>query len=71
MEQIQKLRIQDYTISDLATEMNRDTFVVTYTIALHGESGTPNAPERRMTVWQQHKSGWLAIAHSVLGPAQP
>jgi len=45
--------------------MNRDTFVVTYTIALHGTS-----PERRMTVWQQQKKGWMAIAHSVLGPVQ-
>ncbi|HST13091.1 MAG TPA: nuclear transport factor 2 family protein, partial [Terriglobales bacterium] len=36
LEQIQKLRIQEYTISDLATQMNRDTFVVTYTITLHG-----------------------------------
>jgi len=74
IEQIQKLRIQDYTISDLSTELNRDTFVVTYTIALRGtgQSGTlPSAPERRMTVWQQHKSGWMAIAHSVIGPAQP
>jgi hypothetical protein len=74
LEQIQKLRIQDYTISDLATEMNRDTFVVTYTITLHGagQSGTlPSAPERRMRVWQQHKRGWVAIAHSVLAPAQP
>ena len=75
LEQIQKLRIQDYAISDLSTEMNRDTFVVTYTITLHGtggQSGTlPGAPERRMTVWQQHKSGWMAIAHSVIGPAQP
>jgi ketosteroid isomerase-like protein len=74
LEQIQKLRLQDYTISDLSTEMNRDTFVVTYTIALHGtgQSGAlSSAPERRMTVWQQQKSGWLAIAHSVLAPAQP
>jgi Domain of unknown function (DUF4440) len=74
LEQIQKLRLQDYTISDLSTEMNRDTFVVTYTITLHGtgQFGTlPSAPERRLTVWQQHKSGWMAIAHSVLGAAQP
>jgi ketosteroid isomerase-like protein len=73
LEQIKKLRIQDYTISDLATEMNRDTFVVTYTITLRGtgQPGTsPEIPERRMTVWQQQKKGWMAIAHSVLGPTQ-
>jgi hypothetical protein len=71
LEHIQTLRIQDYTISDLSTEMNRDTFVVTYTIALRGTSQKgplPFTPERRMTVWQQQKKGWIAIAHSVLGP---
>jgi uncharacterized protein DUF4440 len=71
LEHIQTLRIQDYTISDMATEMNRDSFVVTYTIVLHGTSQAgplPIVPERRMTVWQQQKKGWMAIAHSVLGP---
>jgi ketosteroid isomerase-like protein len=71
LEHIQTLRIQDYAISDLSTEMNRDTFVVSYTIVLRGTSAAgalPSAPERRMTVWQQQKKGWVAIAHSVLGP---
>ena len=70
-EHIQTLRIQDYAISDMSTEMNRDTFVVSYTIVLRGTSQAgplPTAPERRMTVWQQQKKGWMAIAHSVLGP---
>jgi Domain of unknown function (DUF4440) len=73
LELIRKIRIQDYTISNLATEMNRDAFVVTYTITLHGTAPTaasPEVSERRMTVWQQQKKGWMAIAHSVLGPAQ-
>ena len=71
LKHIQTLRIQDYAISDLSTEMNRDTFVVSYTIVLRGTSAAgplPSAPERRMTVWQQQKKGWMAIAHSVLGP---
>ncbi len=70
-DHIQSLRIQDYAISDMSTEMNRDTFVVSYTIVLRGTSPAgelPTAPERRMTVWQQQKKGWMAIAHSVLGP---
>ena len=70
-DHIQTLRVQDYAISDMSTEMNRDTFVVSYTIVLHGTSqagALPAAPERRMTVWQQQKKGWMAIAHSVLGP---
>jgi ketosteroid isomerase-like protein len=72
-EHIQSLRIQDFSISDLSTEMNRDTFVVTYSIILRGTSPAgplPTVPERRMTVWQQQNKGWIAIAHSVLGPVQ-
>jgi len=71
LEHIQKLHLQDYSISDLATEMNRDMFVVTYTITLRGTADNArleNLPERRMTIWQQQKGGWMAIAHSVLGP---
>ena len=70
LEQIEKMRLQDYSIADLTTEMNRDTFIVTYTILLRGTAGAaalPGTPERRMTVWQQQKGGWVAIAHSVFG----
>ncbi|MGC2195977.1 MAG: DUF4440 domain-containing protein [Terriglobales bacterium] len=70
LQQIQQLRIQEYSIGDLATEMNRDTFVVTYTITLRGTApgeGATDQPQRRMTVWQQQKRGWVAIAHSELG----
>jgi hypothetical protein len=73
IEHMKQLRLQDYTISDLTTEMNRDAFVVTYTITLNGTSqGQPLSaqPQRRMTVWQQQKGGWMAIAHSALGPEQ-
>jgi hypothetical protein len=71
LEEIEKLRLQDYSIADLTTEMNRDAFVVTYTIQLHGTAqgvALPETPERRMSVWQQEKGGWMVIAHSVLGP---
>lgn len=70
LEQLQQLRLQDYSIGEVATEMNRDTFVVTYTITLRGTTGGQalgEQPQRRMTVWQQQKRGWMAIAHSVLG----
>lgn len=71
LEEIEKLRIQDYSIADLTTEMNGDAFVVTYTVQLHGTSqgaALPETPERRVTVWQRQKAGWMVIAHSVLGP---
>jgi hypothetical protein len=52
--------------------LNGTTFVVTYTITLNGSvNGTggsqpfPSAPQHMMSVWQQQKSGWVEIAHSV------
>jgi Domain of unknown function (DUF4440) len=70
LEHIQQLRVEEYSLGDLTTEMNRDAFVVTYTITLRGTAqgqALPDQPQRRMTVWQQQKGGWVAIAHSVLG----
>ncbi len=73
LQQIQQLRPQEYSIGELATEMNRDTFVVTYTITFRGVAQGPaltDQTQRRMTVWQQQKRSWVAIAHSVLA-AEP
>lgn len=70
LQEIEKMRVLDYSIGDLTTEMNGDTFVVTYTITLRGSSGAggfSDQPQRCMTVWQNQKAGWVAIAHSVLG----
>jgi hypothetical protein len=70
MEHIQSLQVQEFSIGELATEMNGDLFVVTYTIVLKGSADGkpfPDRPQRRMTVWQHQKSSWVAIAHSVLG----
>jgi Domain of unknown function (DUF4440) len=71
LAQIQKLQLDDYTLGDVQTELNSDTFVVTYSIAMRGTfDGQPLLTEqlRMMTVWQKQKAGWMAIAHSVLGP---
>jgi hypothetical protein len=73
LEQYRTWQLKDYTIGDLNTELNGTTFVVTYTITLNGvaSSGTggsqplPSTPQHMMTVWQQQKAGWVAIAHSV------
>jgi len=66
-------QLKDYALGDLQTELNGTTIVVTYTITLNGvtSSGTagsqplPSTPQHMMTVWQQQKSGWVVIAHSV------
>ena len=71
LAQLQQLQLDDYTLGDVQTEMNSDTFVVTYAIAMRGTFGgqpLPSEPVRMMTVWQKQKAGWMAIAHSVLGP---
>lgn len=71
LAQIQELKLDDFTLGDVQTELNSDTFVVTYTVAMRGTfSGRPlpTEPLRMMTVWQKQKAGWMAIAHSVLGP---
>ena len=67
LEKIHQFRIQEFSLGDLSTEMNRDTFVITYSITLRGTlrgQPLPADPVPCMTVWQQHKSGWMVIAQS-------
>jgi hypothetical protein len=72
LEQYRQLQLREYTIGDLKTELNGTTIVVTYSITLNGTmkgstGSQPLAPspQHMMTVWQQQKSGWIQIAHSV------
>ncbi len=72
LEQYRSWQLKDYALGDLKTELNGTTIVVTYTITLNGvTSGAAgsqplaSAPQHMMTVWQQQKKGWVAIAHSV------
>ncbi len=68
---LQQLQLDEYTLGDLQTELNTETLVVTYAITMRGTFAgqpLPSEPVRMMTVWQNQKAGWVAIAHSVLGP---
>jgi hypothetical protein len=68
LEQYRQWQLKDYSLGDLKTELNGTTIVVTYTITLNGTAGSqplPASPQHMMTVWQQQKAGWVAIAHSV------
>ncbi len=68
LEQYRTWQLKDYTLGDLKTELNGNTIVVTYAITLNGNAGSqplPSTPQNMMTVWQQQKSGWICIAHSV------
>jgi len=67
LDQYHQWKLIDFAIADLKTEMTGSTFIVTYTITLNGTAaGQPlPSPQHMMTVWHQHKSGWMIIAHSV------
>ena len=71
LAQYRQWQLKDYSLGDLKTEMNGNTFTVTYTITLNGSAGSqplPSGPQHMMTIWQQQKKGWVAIAHSVSQP---
>ncbi len=71
LSRLRQLQLDDYTLGDVQSEMNSDTFVVTYTVAMHGTAAgqpLPAEPIRMMTVWQKQSAGWMEIAHSDLGP---
>jgi hypothetical protein len=68
---LQQLQLDDFSLGDLETELNTETVVVTYSITMRGRFAgqpLPSEPVHMMTVWQKEKPGWMAIAHSVLGP---
>jgi ketosteroid isomerase-like protein len=68
---LQQMDLKDFSITDLKTQLSGNTVVVTYAITLRGTSGgqpLPDQPQQRMSVWHEHKSGWLVIAQAVLGP---
>src|SRR5580700_12015796 len=72
VEQYRGWKLKDFTLGDLKTELNGTTIVVTYTITLNGVTSNgplPSTPQHMMTVWQQQKSGWIVIAHSVSQPS--
>lgn len=71
LDQYRQWTLTDFAIGDLKTEMTGPTFIVTYSITLNGTAAgqpLPTGPQHMMTVWHEHKSGWMVIAHSVSQP---
>jgi hypothetical protein len=71
LKHLQQLQLDDYSLGDFQVELNTHTLVVTYTVTMRGTFAgqpLPTQPVRMMTVWQQQKAGWLAIAHTVIEP---
>jgi hypothetical protein len=70
LQQYRQWKVTDFAIGDLKTELNGPTFIATYSITLNGTvAGQPiPSPQHMMTVWHQHKSGWMVIAHTASQP---
>lgn len=67
LARIKQLDIQDFTLGDVDVRPAGSDMVVTYDITLHGTVGgqpLPATPVHMMTVWQQVKHGWIAVAHA-------
>jgi hypothetical protein len=67
MERLKQVDLQDYTVGSMQTELNGDTFVVTYDVTMTGTIAgqpIPAKPAHRMSVWQRQTSGWVLIAQS-------
>ncbi len=68
MEHLKQLQIHDYSLGELQSQLNGNTYTVTYVLNIRGmDNGKPiPTPLRGMTVWQrQVREQWNIIAHSV------
>ncbi len=63
VERLKSLDLADYSLGDLEVRPAGSDMVVAYTVTLRASSGGETTL-RMMTVWQQVKGGWIAIAHS-------
>ena len=74
IEDLRKMKLTAYEISDLTSTPAGDDMVITYTLLTHGSvegRQFPEQPWHVMTVWRVAKHGWLAIAQSFTPASQP
>jgi hypothetical protein len=67
LARLKQLEISDLSLGNVDVRPAGDAMIVTYSLDLHGSiAGQPLSLTRShmMTVWQQQKRGWVAIAHS-------
>jgi Domain of unknown function (DUF4440) len=58
-------QIASFDLTGVTVTPNAGTVTVAYRLTVHGkEAANSSTPVRAMTVWQQQKSGWVAIAHA-------
>lgn len=72
LDYLKQLQLDEYSLGDFQVELNGQALVVNYSLTVKGTMegrALPTAPIRMMSVWQQQKAGWTAIAHSTIGTA--
>jgi len=72
LEHLRQLQLNEYSLGEMKVELSGSTLVVTYNLTMRGSfngQAVPAFPVQMMSVWQQQKSGWMAIAHSTIVPA--
>lgn len=70
LELLKQFEVTDYVLSDFQVELNGRSMIVAYTLILKGNGPRgpfPSEPVHMLAVWQQQKTGWVALAHSVVG----
>ncbi len=67
LARLQKLQLADYTLGEFQVRPEGPDMVVTYIATARGTldgQPLPEQPQRMLTVWQQAKNGWVAVAHA-------
>ena len=70
LERLKALQVADYSLGELAVRPSGNDMIVAYTITLRAASGGETTL-RMLTVWQQVKGGWVAVAHSETSATSP
>jgi len=74
LENLRKLDVSEFSMGEVETEMNGNTFVVIYNLTLRGTRNgqpLPATAQHRLSVWQRQKNSWVLIAHTVLSDSSP
>jgi hypothetical protein len=70
LEHWKDLQVQDYSLGELQSQLNGNTYTVTYILNIHASRdgrSLPTAPLRAMSVWQrQVREQWVMLAHSAM-----
>jgi len=70
LAELDQTKLADYSLAEVNVTPQGMDMIVTYLITLHGTKDgkpLPTEPIRHMSVWQQHKAGWVLVAQSAIG----